>query len=314
MFFAPLHLALFLLVLVLAALLLVRIRRARLPSVPSCGACGYAVPHDQAQVCPECGGRYTVIGLRSSIYCPLAVWSTATTRGGLLVGAVLVTWLGAAIVMNSVGSKRTNMSSTDNVTLYHEADEPTSAGQQENEWGLEFTLAASGPTTSPPTSMRFTLRPNNDSTTNGLSLQIDAITRTFQVLKADELLLAGPYKSPDTVEAFFSQIAFPSEPQVRAVLVKHVDAVIARTASPTNVQTGNWSLASDASLPPGWFTTSSGASSASSGISESVSLAIMISGIVATFLTIALWLVHCRMLLTADKLRRQRLIEADGVA
>lgn len=70
----------------------------------------------------------------------------------------------------------------------------------------------------------------------------------------------------------------------------------------------------EANLTLPWFETFTGSTRVNTGLSQNAQLAVMISGIVATFLTIALWLVHCRMLLTADNLCRQRLIEADGVA
>ena len=315
MIFAPVQIALFLLVLALAVVLVIRIRRPRPTSPPSCAACGYGVPHDEAQVCPECGGRYVVVGLRSSLYDPFAVWSTATTRGGLLVGAVLVLWLGVSIVLYQFGSTQTTIQNTSTVTINPPAvPSLVPAVTSDASWNIQLTLDATGPTTRPPDSMWLTLRVQHGSASNTPLLRINAIARTFEVSTDDVPLSMGPYASPESINAYLSQVSFSPDADLRAALIKHIDLMLSMASGPTDLLSGSVAHFNASALPSRWFTTSGGGGSARTGLSKSAQLAIMISGIVATFLTIALWLVHCRMLLTPDKLRRQRLIEADGVA
>lgn len=312
MAFALVPLVIFLLVLALAVVLIVRIRRARLPSAPSCGACGYAVPYGEAQVCPECGGRYTCVGLRSSIYNPLSVWITATSRGAALMCAVLALWLGSAIAFNQFASKRTTFQGTFILTFHARKDGLPFSAPGATTWSMDLTLDASGPPTQPPDTMLLTLR--QPSSPNGEPfLRLNAIAKTIEVVKGDETLRSGSYTSPDTVDVCISQMGFPPNSELRAALIKHLERMLKTAVGPTNALSSGAASAYDANFPPHWFTTSAGSSHAYTGLSQNTQTAIMTFGTIATFLAIVLWLLHCRSLRRADKIQRQRLIGNGGL-
>lgn len=299
--------------LVLAGVLFVRIRRAQPPSTPDCGECHYAVPHDEAQICPECGSRYTVVGLRTPLYDPFAVWTTATTRGGLLVGAVIVLWIGTAIAFEVFAAKRTTFQSTSTLNIQARTDGLPYSAPGGMMWTVETTLEASGIASQPPDTMVLTLRETR-SNRDAPILRFDASAKTVEVVQNNTVILSGSYVSKAALDECIANSGFPPDPALHAALAQYLNRMLNMAAGPTSALTSGASSTYDMSLPGTWFTTSSGSSSSYTGLSQSTSEAIMISGIVATFMAIALWLVHCRTLLARDKVRRKQLIQADGLA
>jgi len=177
---------------------------------------------------------------------------------------------------------------------------------------MELTLDASGPSDSPPDTMVLTLRIPERSH-NVPYLRLDAISRTVEVFGSGDPRRSMPYTSV-SVDESLSQIGLPTDVALRTAVAKYLEQMLASAVTPMSAVQSGAASAYEANLTLPWFETFTGSTRVNTGLSQNAQLAVMISGIVATFLTIALWLVHCRMLLTADNLRRQRLIEADGVA
>lgn len=314
MFFAPVHLALFLLVLLLAAVLFVRIRRARMPSAPSCGACGYAVPHDEAQVCPECGGRYTLVGLRSPVYNPLAVWARASSRGVVFVSIPALLTIAAAFIVFAVAGPHSSRQHKSWIEFWYYRDsagvESAASGVGGSLWRADVRVDATGPEDGPADEAVILLELKPSPPMKALALTIDAARGHFQIHSDDVVTASGEYQEEHTLNAFLAQAQYPQDAELQTMLKDHI-ANVYRT---TQTQLSWFSARSvepwlNSRRPRQLFKITSGNSGISLASPPGAPLfVVLVCGLVLLLLAVAFWAWNCRILLRADKISREKLI------
>lgn len=307
-------LLIFLLVLAFAAVLFVRIRRARMPSTPSCGACGYAVPHDQAQVCPECGGRYTLVGLRSPFYNPLAVWARASSRGVVFVSIPALLTIAAAFIVFAVAGPHTSRQHKSWIEFWYYRDsagvESAASGVGGSLWRADVRVDATGPEDGPPDEAVILLELKPSPPTKALTLKIDAARGRFQMHIDDVLTASGEYQEEHTLNAFLAQAQYPQDAELQAMLKDHIANVY------KTIQTQfSWFFARsvepwlNSRRPRQLFKITSGNSNASQSSPPVAPLfVVLVCGLVLLPLAVAFWAWNFRTLLRADKLSREKFI------
>lgn len=292
-------------------------RQTKLPATPSCGACDYGVPHDEAQVCPECGERYVIVGLRSSLYDPVSVWRRATSRGAAYIVVVVLLSIAALVLVERNAGRDLSFHWQVNLSIGREPSfdsQGQELGKREEPWQVDFDVNAAGPALGVPRSAFIVVRTHPRTNTNAshpsetAELRIDAMAGHYESRVGSKSMGTGPFVPHDTFSDHLNRVGWLDDPELRALLVSYVDSMVASaTTRTTDLQTAVWGGPQNDRLKHWRIAggTGGGSSSSASASANTLTFACIFALLVAA---IGLWAMTWRNLLRADKRLRTKLI------